>query len=294
MTRPREAAPSFVSAGSPREGSSSSRSPPAHTPGVSKELETRRPPPLRPPPADPRPFLPLGAAPPAPAAPPPPRGPLCLGRLSASSPPRPRGETGLPPETKTAANTGAAAAEGASREGARTSDTHPHPTPREVPGVRPGPQGRQAPGSPLRRAALSQLPTGPEPPAPLPSRPPRPPVPGTQRPRSARGRRGRRESPAPSPAANSPASAGAASREEAREAQRQSGSADARGDRMQVRVPASGRPEAPPTRRPPPPQPRFSSRRRVRASGRGRGSLTRWQAPRTTWLPGRRVARTAH
>lgn len=34
----------------------------------------------------------------------------------------------------------------------------PHPTPGEMPGVRAGPQGQQAPASPLRRAALSQLP----------------------------------------------------------------------------------------------------------------------------------------
>ena len=158
VTRQREAAPSFVSAGSPREGSSS-RSPPAHTSGVSKELETRQPPPLRPPPADPRPFLPLGAAPPAPAAPPPPRRPLCLGRLSASSPPRPRGETGLPPETKTAANTDAAAAEGASREGARASDTHTPPHARgnaRGPRWTPGATSTSEPPAPRRPLSTSR------------------------------------------------------------------------------------------------------------------------------------------
>lgn len=96
----------------------------------------------------------------------------------------------------------------------------PHPTPGEMPGVRAGPQGRQAPASPCAAPPSLNFPTGPEPPTPLPSRSPRPPVSSTLRPHSARGRRGRRESPAPQPAANSPASAGAASREQGRRGRR--------------------------------------------------------------------------
>ena len=208
------------------------------------------------------------------------RGTFCLLLSSASRGDRP------PPETKAEA---AAAAGGASREGARASDTHTPPHARKCPGDR-GPRwtrGATNTSDPCRAPPSSTSRPG------L-SRPPRPPVPSTLRPLSAQGRRGSRESPERPPAANSPASAGAASRELARRG--------AQGKRL-LRRPR--RPDAGPgpsgwqTRGASEAQASaaaaaFQLTPRVRASGRGRGSLTRCQAPRTTWLPGCRAAQAAH
>lgn len=290
VTRQREAALIFVSAGSSREGPSSSRSPPTHTPGVSKELETRWPPPLPLPPlADLRPFLPLGVAQPALAAPPPPRGPLCLGGLSASSPPRPRGETGLPrrPKRQQARRRRRLEAPLAKEPKRQTLTPHPTPGNARATGVRSGPEGRQTQASPCAAPSSSTSRPG------L-SRPPRPPVPSTLRPLSAQGRRGSRESPERPPAANSPASAETASRELAR-----------RGTQGKRLLRRPRRPDAGPgpsdwqTRGASEAQASaaaaaFQLTPRVRASGKGRRSLTRCQAPRTTWLPGCRAAQAAH
>lgn len=72
------------------------------------------------------------------------------------------------------------------------------------------------------------------------------------------------------------------------EAPRESGSADARSDRMQVRVPAAGRPKASTRRRPAPPQLPSDSRRRVRSLGRGGAGLSR-----VARSPGQHGSRTA-
>lgn len=144
--------------------------------------------------------------------------------------------------------------------------------------------------APLAAPPSLNFPAGPEPPAPPTAGCPGPPSQARSRPLGS-GSAGQQEKPRAVATRQLTSKCGGrvARRGKAR---RISGSADARGDRMQVRVPAAGGPEAPPRRRPP--LPPSGSRLGSGASGRGRGSLTRCQAPRTTWLPGRRAARAAH
>lgn len=153
------------------------RSPPAHTPGVSKEQDAPRPPPPpRPPPADSRPSFPSAARA---CGSSPAEGNLCV---SGDFLPLPSGASRgdrPPPETKWAARTGGG---GDCRRLPRRSpsDTPPHPTPGNASAtrVRAGPEGRQALASSAGRASLSQLPgrawasgARPSPPSQAPSRP---------------------------------------------------------------------------------------------------------------------------
>lgn len=182
----------------------------------------------------PRPFLPLGAAPP-----PPPRRPLCLGGTFCLFPsPASRG-AGLP-RTPTRQPAPKAAAGGASRRGARQT-SHPHPNPRKcLDAPRPSrhPKGdRHPPRLPpaTSRPGLT--------PAPRPPGPPGPPAPAPPAPQPRVGGQQGKPAPPPPPPTHQqvrgPRPAGGEARRG--EAPGESGAADARGDRMQVRVPAAGR-----------------------------------------------------
>lgn len=186
------------------------RSPPAHTPGVSKELEAPRPPPPCPPPTDlsPPSFAARACSSTAAAR------PLCLGGTFSLFPSSASRETGLSPETKTAASTGGGGWRRLPRRSPTVAHTpsHPRKCP-DAPRSSLNPRGDGHTLSPWRRASLSELP-GRARASSAPARCPlRPSIPSTL---PACGWPGGRESLAPTRAANSPASVGAASRGEAR------------------------------------------------------------------------------
>lgn len=213
VTRQREVALIFVSAHAPREGCSS--------PSCSA-LPTR---------AHPRRLQGAGSA--AAAAPLPtshgpfpselrcPRcsstaaaRPLCLGGTFSLFPSSASRETGLSPETKTAASTGGGGWRRLPRRSPTVAHTpsHPRKCP-DAPRSSLNPRGDGHTLSPWRRASPSELP-GRARASSAPARCPlRPSIPSTL---PACGWPGGRESLAPTRAANSPASAGAASRGEAR------------------------------------------------------------------------------